>query len=97
EIAALLTPFSQIEIVPNPPHTNMMHLFIRGEQDKLAAAILDIAKETGTWLFSRLAPTFLPSYTMVELTVGEATLDLSSLEIAELFQVLLTRVNTYHT
>ncbi len=34
---------------------------------------------------------------MVELTVGEATLDLSSQEIAELFQVLLTRVNTYHT
>jgi len=63
----------------------------------LAAAILDIAKETGTWLFSRLAPTFLPSSTMVELTMGEATLDLSSLEIAELFQVLLTRVNTYHT
>jgi threonine aldolase len=97
EIAALLTPFSQIEIVPNPPHTNMMHLFIRGEQDKLAEAILDIAKETGIWLFSRLAPTFLPSSTMVELTVGEATLDMSSQKIAELFQVLLTRVNTYHT
>src|SRR5205807_9875070 len=32
EIAALLSPFAQIEIVPDPPHTNMMHLFIRGER-----------------------------------------------------------------
>jgi threonine aldolase len=92
EIAALLTPFPQIEIVPNPPHTNMMHLFLRGERDKLAAAILDIAKETGTWLFYRLAPTFLPSYTMFELTVGEATLDLSNEEIAGLFQMLLAQI-----
>src|SRR5207249_7193183 len=64
EIAALLTPFSQIEIVPNPPHTNMMHLFIQGEREKLEAAALDIAKQTGIWLFYRLAPTFLPSYTL---------------------------------
>ena len=97
EIAALLAPLSQIEIVPNPPHTNMMHLFIREERDKLEAAALDIAKQTGTWLFSRLAPTFLPNYTMFELTVGEATLDLSGQEIAELFQVLLTRINASHT
>src|SRR2546430_2259002 len=93
EIAALLTPFSQIEIVPNPPHTNMMHLWIRGERDKLAAAILDIAKETGIFLFYRLAPTFLPNYTLFELAVGEATIDLSNQEIVELFQMLLARVN----
>ena len=93
EIAALLAPFAQIEIVPNPPQTNMMHLFIRGERDTLEAAALDVAQETGTWLFYRLAPTVLPGFTMFELTVGEATLDLSGKEIVALFQLLLSRVN----
>ena len=49
-------------------------------------------KETGIWLFYRLAPTPLPGYTLFELTVGEAILDLSGQEIVELFQMLLTRV-----
>ena len=93
EIAALLAPFSQIEIVPNPPQTNMMQLFMRGERDTLEAAALHVAQETGTWLFYRLAPTLLPGFTMFELTVGEATLDLSGKEIVALFQILFSRVH----
>ncbi len=89
EIAALLTPFADIEIVPNPPHTNMMHLFIRGEREKLEAAALDVARETGIWLFYRLAPTQIPGLTLFELTVGEATLDLSDQEIVEAFRMVL--------
>ncbi len=38
EIAALLTSFSEITIVPNPPHTNMMHLFLRGERTKFGGS-----------------------------------------------------------
>jgi threonine aldolase len=93
DIAALLAPCSEITIMPNPPHTNMMHLFLRGEHAKLEAVALEIAKETGTWLFSRLAPTTLPGFSLFELTVGEATLDVSNQEIAALFQLLLTRAN----
>jgi threonine aldolase len=93
EIAALLAPFMEIEIVPNPPHTNMMHLFMRGERGKLEAAALDVAKETGIWLFYWLAPTLLPGFTLFELTVGEATLDLSGQEIVELFRMVLARVS----
>jgi threonine aldolase len=91
EIAALLTPFPQIEIVPNPPHTNMMHIFLRGEYDKLQAAALAVAQETGVRLFYWLAPTFLPSYQKFELVVGDATLDLTNDEIVELFQTLFEK------
>jgi threonine aldolase len=92
EIAGLLAPFSEIELVPNPPHTNMMHLFMRGEREKFEAAALDIAQKTGIWMFSRLAPTRIPGVTMFELTVGEATLDLSGEEIVALFEMLFSRV-----
>lgn len=92
EIAALLSRFEEIDILPNPPHTNMMHLFMRGEREKLEAAALDVARETGIWLFYRLAPTLIPGFTRFELTVGEATLDLSGEEIVEAFRMVLHRV-----
>ncbi len=91
EIAALLAPFPQIEIVPNPPHTNMMHIFLRGEQEKLQSAALEIAKETRVRLFTWLAPTSLPAYQKFELVVGDATLDLTNAEIEGLFQMLFEK------
>jgi threonine aldolase len=93
EIAALLAPFAEIEVVPDPPHTNMMHLFLRGERDALEAAALDVARETGIWLFYRLAPTPLPGFTLFELAVGEATLDLSGQEIVDVFRMVLAQVS----
>jgi threonine aldolase len=89
EIAVVLAPFPEIEIVPNPPQTNMMHLFIRGDADRLSANAIDIAKEIGVWLFYRLMPTELPAYQKFEFVVGNATLDLSNEEIGELFQMLV--------
>jgi hypothetical protein len=71
----------------------MMHLVMRAERDTLEAAGLDVAQQTGTWLFYRLAPTLLPGFTLFELTVGEATLDLSGNEIVALFEMLLRQVN----
>jgi threonine aldolase len=83
EIAAALAPLPQIVIVPDPPHTNMMHLFIHGDRDRLEAAALDLAREHGIWLFHSLAPSQLPIYQKLELVVGDATLDLSDAEIGE--------------
>lgn len=90
EIAAALMAFPQIEIVPYPPHTNMMHVFIEGEREALETSVLAIAKETGVRLFSWLAPTALPTYQKFEFVVGEATFDLSIEEIVSLFRTLLT-------
>ena len=91
-IASTLSTFPQIEIVPDPPHTNMMHVFLRGDAGKLREASLDIARETGTWLISWLAPTPIPASQKFELTVGEATLDLPDEEIGKLFQLLFEKI-----
>jgi len=92
-IASVLSAFPQIEIVPDPPHTNMMHIFLRGDAGKLREASLDIARETGTWLISWLAPTPIPAYQKFELTVGEATLALPDEEIGRLFQLLFEKIS----
>ncbi len=91
EVAAALSTFPQMQIVPNPPQTNMMHVFIEGEREALEAAALAIAKETKVWLFGRLAPTMLPAYQKFELVVGEATLDLPDEEICAFFGSLLDK------
>ncbi len=91
ELAEILASFPQIDVVPHPPHTNMMHVYIRGDKAKLEAAALDVATETGTWLFYPLAAGPLPTVHKVELTVGDATLDLSKPDIAALFQEMLKR------
>ncbi|HET8631621.1 MAG TPA: beta-eliminating lyase-related protein [Thermomicrobiales bacterium] len=91
EIAADLAAFPRIEVVPDPPQTNMMHLYLRADPDRLLTAALDIMEETGIGLFTRVAPSPLPAYQKVELTVGDATLDLSRDEIRDLFAGLLER------
>jgi threonine aldolase len=91
EIAAALRPIAQIAIVPDPPPTNMMHLFICADRARLEAAALEIARETRVQLFRRFAPTELPAYQKAEFVVGDATLDLSNDEIVALFETLLQR------
>lgn len=85
DIAKALSTLPQIEIVPNPPQTNMMHLFLRGDRKKLQEAGLDIAEETQTWILGRLESTQIPGYSKTELSVGNAALDIPTKEIAELF------------
>ncbi len=76
EIAEILRAFPQIEIMPNPPQTNMLHIFIRGEKDRLEEAAAQIAREQKIWLFRYFAPSQIPGYCKVEFTVGDATLEL---------------------
>jgi threonine aldolase len=91
EVAIALTTFPQVELLPDPPHTNMMHVFLRGEIDKLRTAALAIAEEKGIWLFSNLVPTQIPTYQKFEFVAGDATLDLSNDEIIALFQALFEK------
>jgi len=89
EIAAVLAAFPQIEIVPNPPHTNMLHVFIRGDADRLEQAALDIAREQKVWLINNFMPSQIPAYHKFELTVGDGALEFSGEEIKLLFETLL--------
>ncbi len=93
EIAEVLSSFPHLEILPNPPHTNMMHVFLQGDSDKLIEASLKIAQETKTLLFRRLTPTIVPRWSRLELTIGNASLDLKNEDIVELFDRLFTSVD----
>ena len=94
EIAEVLAAFPEIEVMPNPPHTNMMHVFIRGEADRLEEAALGIAREQKVWLSNGFMPSQIPAYQKFELTVGDGALEFSREEIAQLFKTLIQKSTT---
>ena len=85
-IAQALTSVPGILVKPNQPQTNMMHVYLRGEPERLKAAALTIAREEKVALFAWLAPTDLPDYWMFELSVGDAAEALRDEEITGYFR-----------
>jgi threonine aldolase len=91
EIAAALVALPEVEVLPNPPQTNMLHVFVRGEADRLEQAALDIAREEKIWLVNGWLPSQIPAYQKFELTVGDASLEFSADEVSTLFKTLLEK------
>jgi len=83
-IARRLAAIERIDIVPDPPHTNTFHLYIRGDRDELEGRARAVARDRGIWLFGRLAPTVSPRLWKWEFVVGESTFDLADDEITAL-------------
>jgi threonine aldolase len=90
-VAQALGEVPGIIVKPNPPQTNMMHLYLRGEPERLKAAALDIAREEKVGLFSWLAPTDLPDYWSFELSIGDAAEALTDEEITGYFQRVMSQ------
>lgn len=88
EVAAVLSDLG-IRVVPNPPHTNMMHVFLEGDQQRLLEAHTRLAKEHDIELFRGLRDTILPDVHRFELTLGDAALEFSAEHVRTLFETLL--------
>jgi threonine aldolase len=69
-----------VTVLPDPPQTPMLHLLLRTDADRFAAAARTLA-EGGLWTWERATPTADPAVQRVELPVGDATTALSIDEI----------------
>jgi threonine aldolase len=78
-------------VSPVSPRTNMFHVHLRGAPEALEGAALDMAEETGVWMFGRATPSELPGWARVEVACGDATLAIPDDEIVGLFEALLAR------
>ena len=90
DIAEILTAFPQVVIMPNPPQTNMMHLFIRDDKDRLEEAAANIMRDKKVGFLRGFMPSQIPGYCKSEFVVGDATLEFGAEEICALFEELLT-------
>jgi threonine aldolase len=93
ELAAALTTLPGVRVLPDPPQTNMFHLYLPAPHTRVMLAALEIARAHGVWLASSVAPTALPGLSRLEVTAGDATLDLTAAEVVDLFGELLERAN----
>jgi threonine aldolase len=90
EVASALTSVPGVRVVPDPPHTNMMHVFVEGDRERLLAAAQRVAGEHDVELFSSLTETIVPDINRFELTVGDAALAFTAGEVKNLFEALLS-------
>ena len=81
-IADALRPVPGVTVVPDPPHTSMMHLLLHVDSDSFAANSARILERDGLQTFRSAQSTVDPNVVKVELNVGRATLQLSPDEIA---------------
>jgi threonine aldolase len=89
DIAGVLASLPGVRVVPDPPHTNMMHVFLQGDRERLLAAKGRVAREYDVELFSGLSETVPPDLHRFELTLGDASLEFSAGEVRTMFEALL--------
>jgi len=88
-IAKALQAVKGVEVLPDPPHTNMMRLLLRVDEKSLRAAACRIARERGIYTFGWNGPAQSRAVRMVELTVGDATLEFEPREVAGIMEELV--------
>ena len=90
-IAAALGTVDGIGVVPDPPQTNMMHVYLRTTEADVTAGIRRLATERKVWTFGGSGTSEAPGLRAVELTVGDATLGFTADEVADMLRELLPR------
>ena len=83
-IAQCLRPVPNVEVIPDPPQTLMMHLLLHADDKAIRAAACEIAREQGIYTFAKTMPAQSPKARIVEFGVGDATLAFPPQEIADL-------------
>ena len=83
-IAAALRDVPGVEVVPDPPQTPSMHLHMRTTEEHVIETIQAIARDEHLWTWSTSFSADTPSIRIVELAVGDATLELTPAEVATL-------------
>ncbi|HEV3211871.1 MAG TPA: beta-eliminating lyase-related protein [Acidimicrobiales bacterium] len=77
-----------VEVLPDPPQSAMLHVRLSTTLDGLRTGALRVARSERVWTFARPFATEGARLQRCELSVGDATLELSASEVAELLAQL---------
>jgi threonine aldolase len=89
-VAAALADVPGVRVVPDPPQTSMMHLLVTTTAERFEASARSLAAEQGIWTWSRAMTTVDPAVQRVELSVGDATCDMTVRDVADAIGALVT-------
>jgi threonine aldolase len=85
EIASVLSAFADVVVTPNTPPTNMLHVYVHGDIERLQGTALRISQESGVWMPARWSSAEIPGWAMFELSCAEGSLKISDDQVRELF------------
>lgn len=92
-LAACLQTIPGIRILPRTPQVNMFHAYFDTEKTALLNARDDIARRHGYWLFSNMDEAEVPGWCKTEFYIGDSLLQMSDVQILDLFSELMGQVN----
>ena len=93
-IARIFSEFENVLVTPNPPPTNMMHVYVRGDRERLKESALRISEETGVWMPAGWNESEIPGWAMFELSCGEGSLAITDGEVSALLSRLFDEAVT---
>jgi threonine aldolase len=89
-IAIALDGLDRVRVIPNPPQTSMFHLHFQVPADAFERNVLEIAREEGLWTWQSAFPSVNPDWQVVELSVGDATLEFEPDEVRRVIERLIS-------
>ncbi len=89
-IADALRNVPGVKVVPDPPQAAMMHLLLNRDEGPLRAAAVRIAREAQIWTWLHPMATGVPGTQLVELEVGDATMQWTAGEFRGIVERLLS-------
>jgi threonine aldolase len=90
-VARVLAAIPGIAVKPDPPQTNMMHVYLNGSADALLDASTDVARSEKVGLFRRMLPTGVPGVAAFELSIGDGAEALTDEEIGAYFRRIMAK------
>jgi threonine aldolase len=88
DLAEALSAIDGISIVPDPPHTNLVHITLSVDAETAKERRDRVARETGLWLFGGVE-SFGDDGCRFELYIGDAALDIDDAEVVAAFTTIV--------
>jgi threonine aldolase len=80
-IATALDGLDRVRVIPDPPQTSMFHLHLNVPAEDFERNVILVAEEEGIWTWASTFPSTTPDWQVVELSVGDATLEFEPDEV----------------
>jgi threonine aldolase len=93
-IAELFRSFEGVRLTPDPPHTNMFHVYFPVDAERLLDASAELAEREGVALITRTRPCDVPGFVAVEVSIGDAAAAFEDAELERLLCRLLERAQS---
>lgn len=91
-LARSLAALPGVRVTPDPPQANAMLVVLEGDENRLLEQAIGVSRDTGLWLFDWILPTAIQGLACFEITVRDASLDVSPEEAAKAIGMLAERL-----